>query len=420
MATARSGKLENRTNRLKLAARKKPYTVRIAPGIFLAYRRNEGAGTWSVKAGGKLTRFALADDFEDANGHSVLSYFGIDEREARKQKVPVQQGAMDKALALARSSEGNTAQLASVEDAVRGYAADLEANGGRKYNATQLDLHLDGTLLKKQKVALLVDTELRDWRDGLSAKGLKAASVNRIIGSMKSALNLAAMRDKRIGNLTAWKHGLERLSGNRDDDETVRDNYVLGNATVEAIVHGCYEEGRDGGDAFGELMQVLAETGTRESQAFRLKSRDLKDDNPADPYLLMPTSWKGDNRKRRRKVELHPLPITPQLARLLRQRVAKRTADQPLFDKIWGTSERFRCVLEDLDLDLTLTPYALRHSSIVRQLRMGRPPRLVAAHHDTSILLLERVYSRYILKPGDEQMRATLPDFRPQTIAKAA
>jgi hypothetical protein len=32
----RSTSLENRTNRLKLGARKKPYTALIAPGIFLA------------------------------------------------------------------------------------------------------------------------------------------------------------------------------------------------------------------------------------------------------------------------------------------------------------------------------------------------------------------------------------------------
>jgi hypothetical protein len=61
-----SDKLKNRTNRLKLPIKKKPYKVLIAPGIFLCYRRNEGPGTWSVEAGW-LKRFAIADDFEGAN-----------------------------------------------------------------------------------------------------------------------------------------------------------------------------------------------------------------------------------------------------------------------------------------------------------------------------------------------------------------
>ena len=43
-----SDKLKNRTNRLKLPIKKKPYKLLIAPGIFLCYRRNEGPGTWSV------------------------------------------------------------------------------------------------------------------------------------------------------------------------------------------------------------------------------------------------------------------------------------------------------------------------------------------------------------------------------------
>ena len=35
-------------------------------------------------------------------------------------------------------------------------------------------------------------------------------------------------------------------------------------------------------------------------------------------------------------------------------------------------------------------PYALRHSSIVRQLREGLPTRLVASLHDTSVPMIER------------------------------
>ena len=34
--------------RLRLEARKKPYTVSVARGIRLAYRRNQSAGVWSV------------------------------------------------------------------------------------------------------------------------------------------------------------------------------------------------------------------------------------------------------------------------------------------------------------------------------------------------------------------------------------
>src|SRR6266576_2581003 len=118
----RSAFLENRTARLKLATRKKPYATLIAPGIFLAYRRNTSVGTWSVKAHGWLKRFALADDHEDANNESVMSYWE----------------ALDRAKKLARAGEGNSEQPITVAETVDAYEADLEMRGGRKYNATQL------------------------------------------------------------------------------------------------------------------------------------------------------------------------------------------------------------------------------------------------------------------------------------------
>jgi hypothetical protein len=67
----RSAQLETRTARLKLEIRKKPYMVRVAPGVRLGYRRNAAAGTWSViaadgKSGNWVKKFGLADDHEEA------------------------------------------------------------------------------------------------------------------------------------------------------------------------------------------------------------------------------------------------------------------------------------------------------------------------------------------------------------------
>jgi hypothetical protein len=42
-------------------------------------------------------------------------------------------------------------------------------------------------------------------------------------------------------------------------------------------------------------------------------------------------------------------------------------------------------------------PYALRHSSIVRGIKAGLPIRLVADLHDTSVVMIERHYSRWIV-----------------------
>src|SRR5690242_867891 len=91
---SRSTSLETRTARLKLASRKKPYTARIAPGVRLAYRRNATAGTWSViaadgRGGNWMKAFAAADDFDESNGTTILTYWE----------------AQDKARVLARGSK---------------------------------------------------------------------------------------------------------------------------------------------------------------------------------------------------------------------------------------------------------------------------------------------------------------------------
>ena len=52
---------------------------------------------------------------------------------------------------------------------------------------------------------------LRAWRDGLLAKGLKPSSVVRYCKSLRAALNLAASHDARIQNKSAWEVGLEAL-----------------------------------------------------------------------------------------------------------------------------------------------------------------------------------------------------------------
>lgn len=50
-------------------------------------------------------------------------------------------------------------------------------------------------------------------------------------------------------------------------------------------------------------------------------------------------------------------------------------------------------------------PYALRHSSIVSALTKGLPVRLVAAAHDTSVSMIEKHYSAYIVDAAEDMLR---------------
>lgn len=57
-----------------------------------------------------------------------------------------------------------------------------------------------------------------------------------------------------------------------------------------------------------------------------------------------------------------------------------------------------------------MTIYALRHSSITRQLIANVPIRIVAALHDTSVAHIEATYSACIADHSDALSRRTLID----------
>ena len=77
----RHSALESRSARLKLPVRRRPYSgPSLARGVALTYRRNKTNGTWVLKAsdghGAYWTKgIALADDFEDADGKNVLTFY---------------------------------------------------------------------------------------------------------------------------------------------------------------------------------------------------------------------------------------------------------------------------------------------------------------------------------------------------------
>src|SRR5690242_10997659 len=74
----RAPKLETPTSRSKLSARKKPYSITIAPSVMLLYRRNKGPGTWAVRltdAKDQVLWLAQADDYAQADGRDILDYW---------------------------------------------------------------------------------------------------------------------------------------------------------------------------------------------------------------------------------------------------------------------------------------------------------------------------------------------------------
>jgi len=395
----RSNTLENRTGRLKLAPRRKPYPgPSLARGVRQDYRRNiKGNGTWVANVadghGGYTTRrIADADDFDESNGKSILNFF-----EAQDQIKALGQGS---------------AVHSTLDSVLIDYKADLIAGSSNPYNADWPRVHLTSELLAKP-IVLLTAPELKKWRDGLV--GIKTlATLNRLSTSIRAALNFAARQDPRIKNQSAWETGLANLP-----NPDAAHNVVLNDDQVRAFVTVSY----DLDYAFGLFAEVVAGTGARPSQVSRLRVEDLRM-HPVKPTLMMPKSGKGGKRDRvERKAQHYSIPITSELAVKLQLAGKGRKAAEPLLirdnGEPWGVEwgvrlnssyrRRVNRVAVAIGLDpAEVTMYCLRHSSIVRMLLKNVPTRVVAAVHDTSIPMIESHYSKHITDYSDDVSRAAL------------
>jgi integrase len=393
----RSAQLETRTARLKLELRKKPYMVRVAPGVRLGYRRNASAGTWSViaadgKSGNWVKKFGYADDHEETNGEQVLTFWEAQER-ARK----LARGGKN-------AEEDDPGRPVIVREALAAYQADLIARGGDVHNVSRVRGHLPNTLAGKT-VALVTARELRRFRDNLLAKKLRPSSVNRISSALRAALNLAAAHDQRIINHTAWRIGLASIF-----DAAQARNVILSDQVIRRIIAAAFRISVE----MGLLVEIAAVTGARVSQIANLRVVDVQADR-LDPRLMMPSSRKGRGQK---KITYVPVPIPSTLAEKLKRESKDKPSDASLLTKTSGDrwkqsdhSRLFQRVILQAGLDPSeVTFYALRHSSIARDLLANVPVRIVATKHDTSTPIIERNYSKYIADHADALSRRAMLD----------
>jgi integrase len=397
-----AAKIGNRADRLNLPHRRAPYGLSsIGPGIRLGYRRTKSTsgGRWVFECadghGGEWQRVVgIADDFEDADGEHVLTFWQ----------------AADKARAMVRGSSTNAP--VTWAQALYAYETDLKARGGSLYNASRVRHHLRASApaLLVKPVALLGATELAHWRDALVASKLKPASVVRILKGARASLNLAANRDPRIRNRDAWRVGFGGLH-----DAYQPTNRVVSDDIVRRIVAEAAALDAD----FGLFIRVAAETGARASQIARLVVADLHDG--AEPRLSMPSSRKGKHRA----ISRRPVPISPDLAARLASIASDRPADGALLLRngtAWNLLKSGKRLLQEPFAIIAAragvpgtTMYALRHSSIVRSLLGGVPAQLVASNHDTSLAMLAKTYARYISDFGSDAARRALLDVAPAT-----
>jgi integrase len=419
---AKSGKgrvkttqLDSKTARSKLGWSPTPYFVAINRELDLGYRKGKRTNEANRKPGPWLMRRyvadqkryvyesldALADDFSDADGNRVLTFWQAQDR--ARERAKVKSGAPTK----------SDQRPQTVGGAVGAYIKSREARSVSNGRDARYRL---SSVLKDQKfsakpLAKLAASDLEKWLNSLP-ETIKPATIKRTGNDLRAALSAAVDRDWRSlpdhirGEI---KSGLKAPSNAGGDAR----HALLTDADVRRIVDAAFEVDAD----FGALVLVLAATGARFSQAGKITVAGMQGDAER---LIVPASIKGKGEKRRPDI---PVPVGPDVIARLKPVVAGRAGHDRLLMRTderatkskerapWETAtlmqRPWRKALKIVGVPY-VEPYSLRHSSIVRMLRKGLPVRIVAGLHDTSVAMIEKHYSAHILDMADELARQAI------------
>ena len=423
-------RLQDRSARARLKVRQNPYWRMVCEGQHLGYRKGARGGTWVARyrppgcdGNGIKRSLGVADDVGEANGDTILSW---------KQ-------ALDKATHWFELQEKGGTETAlnpdiTVAEAVDAYLAMRNARrasqAGREVRsdaASSLTRHvLEDRRIAGIALARLAEADLTAWQQRtLRRRG----TIQRVVNDLKAALNRAWTEHRRAlpGDLpVVIRHGLT-VEAPAVAKARARDNQILSDDQIRRIVAAALALDED----FGRLVTLLAATGARFAQVRRMCVGDVQ---AQQGRVMVPESFKGKKQAAahiRVQVGADTLAVlapavegrSPGAPLLERWRhVQVKTAERRNATQVWERHERgpwvtssemtrlWHQVCEAAQVPASTIPYALRHSSIVRGLRFGLPIRLVAALHDTSVVMIERHYSRWITEGLDEfAARAVVP-----------
>lgn len=389
----------------------------IDPDIHLGYRKGKRGGRWIVRSyeGDRKYRQIALGTADDIVSQGTLSYDDA-ARAARKKVSDARRAA----------TSPDDEPIPTVRQAITTYLsirdARATAHAGRPVKSdasSNLRVHvLKASEIADKLLGEVTENELRDWRRNLPEK-LKATTRERTATNFKAALNAAYRRFRK--RLPPDFAEIVRLGLATPDDEVskepaARDNQILDDNQVRRIVAAAKHHDEDGD--LGRLVLILAATGARFSQVRRMCVGDVQADQDR---VMIPMSRKGRGRtpghvtvRVGKDVLAALLPVCegrPASEPLLcRWRYVQKTATEWVRDRRgpWTSASEmlrpWREVCEAAGVG-SVVPYALRHSSIVRCIRLGLPIRLVAALHDTSVAMIERHYARWITD-GLEELAA--------------
>jgi integrase len=392
----RSVKLDTRTARSRLPARKAPYFVRIGDKLQLGYWRGVKGGSWIARrytGDGAYATHSLgpADDLREADGVSILTF----------DQAQEQAKAWDGEERLAAAGVPRRGPL-TVEQAIGTYLAHLRAAKGVKAEATARSIARSRILreLGHLQCAALTVKRLTSWRNDLAAapklvrtaqmavehatrtpeisfeaERKRKATANRIMTVLKAALNLAYQSGETPSD-DAWR----RLKPFPKVD-VPRMRYLFDDE-CRRLMAACAPD-------FRTLVEAALLTGCRYGELCRLRCGDV-DLGAGTLHIRETKSGKP------RHVILTAEGIDFFVARIAGQGPTEFVLTRR-DGTAWAASHQQRPIREASDraeLDPPVTFHDLRNTYGARLARAGVPMAVIAAqlgHADTRIT--ERHYA---------------------------
>jgi integrase len=405
--TVRNAKLDTRSARARLLAKKSGYWVPITRGFALGYRKGPKGSVWLARLiDGKERREATlgsADDALDADGERILDY--------------AQAQAKARNWLASLDAEG-TAGPYTTARCLDDYIADYKRRGGKALD--RLEITADAFIrpqLGAHEIDSLTPAIIREWHAALAEAPARLrtrktakrrnvreidfdnpddvrqrrASANRILGVLKAALNLS-FREGLAASDEAWR----RVKPFREASASkIR---YLDHAEAQRLVNACEP-------VFRPLVQCALLTGCRYGEIVGFRVSDFDRDAGT-------VSVRASKAGCPRHVILTEDGIT-----LFEWHIAGRDGRAPVFTRsdggLWGRSHQHRPLREACQRAGISPPasfHILRHTYATHLLRAGAPLPVIAAnvgHSDTR--MTERHYAHLVPSHVAEVIRATMP-----------
>ncbi len=411
--TVRDNSLETRTARARLYHRHKPYYRLIDPGCHLGYYKGSRGGAWSARyflGNGKYAEktLGLADDVQDADGKSVLTF-----AEAQKRAR-----AWFGIQARLKTGEGHIGPY-TVSDAWQDY---LHWFGSHRKSLKAMRASAEVLILPplgEIDVATLTTAKLRAWHEKLAAtparlrskKGApvrhretsddadavrrRKATANRVLTILKAALN-HAWREGKAATDEAW-----RRVKPFHNVAAPRIRYIT-QGECQKLVAACEPE-------FRPLVQAALYTGCRYGELTALKVSDY---DPVNVTLRIRTSKSGKPRH---------VYVNEEAASFFEAAIASdsgsRHGEELIFTRPdgsgWATSHQVRPLLracERAEIAPSISFHILRHTYASLLVMAGAPLQVVAhnlGHSDTR--MTERHYAHLASSYIADTIRALAP-----------